>query len=56
MRVMIDTNIFISAALFPHGKAAAELLKALTPPYQPPTCDYIVDELHCKFHENFLTR
>lgn len=28
---MRDTNIFISAMLFPHGKAAAILLKAVTP-------------------------
>lgn len=32
MRVMIDTNIFISAVLFPKGRAAAALLKALTMP------------------------
>ena len=36
-RVMIDTNIFISAVLFPKGKAAAALLKTLAPPYQPVT-------------------
>ena len=39
MRVMIDTNIFISAALFPKGRAAEALLKALAPPYQPVVCD-----------------
>lgn len=53
MRVMIDTNIFISAALFPNGKAAAALKKALLPPYQPLTCDYVVEELHRKFREKF---
>lgn len=53
MKVMIDTNIFISAALFPNGKAAAALKKALLPPYQPLTCDYVVDELHRKFREKF---
>lgn len=46
MKVMIDTNIFISAAL----------LKALTPPYQPITCNYIIDELHRKFQEKFPHR
>lgn len=56
MTVMIDTNIFISAALFPNGRAAAALLKALTPPYQPLTCDYVVDELHRKFQEKFANR
>ncbi len=29
MRVMIDTNIFISAILFPNGKASEALVKAL---------------------------
>ena len=29
MRVMIDINIFISAALFPNGKVAQALRKAL---------------------------
>ena len=44
MKVMIDTNIFISAALFPNGRAASAFLKALVPPYQPLTCDYVVDD------------
>lgn len=46
MRVMIDTNIFISAVLFPNGKASAALKKALVSPYQPVTCDYVINELH----------
>ena len=37
--VMIDTNIFISAALFPNGRAAAALMKALAFPYQPLTSE-----------------
>lgn len=53
MRVMIDTNIFISAVLFPNGNAAAALKKALALPYQPLTCNYVVDELHRKFQEKF---
>ena len=53
MRVMIDTNIFISAALFPNGRVAAALMKALMPPYEPVVCDYVVDELHRKFREKF---
>lgn len=56
MKVMIDTNIFISAALFPNGKVAQALRKALTYPYQPITCDYVVDELHRKFQEKFPDR
>lgn len=54
MRVMIDTNIFISAALFPHGRVAAALYKAMLPPYQPVVCDYIIDELHRKFQEKLV--
>ena len=53
MRVMIDTNIFISAALFPNGRVVAALMKALMPPYEPMVCDYVVDELHRKFREKF---
>lgn len=56
MRVMIDTNIFISAALFPNGRVAAALMKALMPPYEPVVCDYVVDELHRKFREKFPDR
>ena len=53
MKIMIDTNIFISAALFPNGRTAEALLKALNPPYEPMVCDYVIDELHRKFHEKF---
>ena len=54
--MMIDTNIFISAALFPNGRVAAALMKALMPPYEPVVCDYVVDELHRKFREKFPDR
>jgi len=53
MRIMIDTNVIISAALFPNGKAAKAFFKAMRPPYEPIVCDYIVDELHRKFQEKF---
>ena len=53
MRVMLDTNIFISAVLFPRGRTALALQKALNLPYQPVVCDYVIDELHRKFHEKF---
>ncbi len=56
MKVMIDTNVIISAALFPNGRAAKAFEKALFPPYQPLVCDYIVDELHRKFREKFPQR
>jgi predicted nucleic acid-binding protein len=35
MKVMIDTNIFISAALTPNGNAAKAFVKAMLPPYEP---------------------
>lgn len=50
---MIDTNIFISAALFPEGKASDALKKAISPPYKPLTCNYVIDKLHNKFREKF---
>ena len=53
MRIMLDTNILISAALFPNGRAAQAFFKAQQPPYQPLVCDYVVDELHRKFREKF---
>lgn len=53
MKIMIDTNVIISAALFPNGKAAKAFFKAMMPPYKPIVCDYIVDELHRKFQEKF---
>ena len=53
MKVMIDTNIFISAAITPKGNAAKAFIKAMLPPYEPIVCDYIVDELHRKFQEKF---
>ena len=56
MRVMIDTNIFISAALFPKGRAADAFYKELVPPFQPVVCDYVIDELHRKFQEIFPNR
>lgn len=53
MKVMIDTNIFISAALFPNGRSAAALMKSLRPPFEAEICDYVIDELHRKFQEKF---
>lgn len=53
MKVMIDTNIIISAALFPKGRTAQALYKAMMFPYEPIICDYVIDELHRKFLEKF---
>ena len=51
MRIMIDTNVIISAVLFPQGRAALAFMKAMSAPYQPIVCDYIVEELKRKFEE-----
>ena len=56
MKIMLDTNIIISAALFPNGRAAQAFFKALQSPYQPLVCDYVVDELHRKFRDKFPNR
>lgn len=53
MKVMIDTNILISAVLFPNGKASEALKKALASPYEPLICDYVLDEFKRKFDEKF---
>ena len=53
---MLDTNIIISAALFPNGQAARAFLKALASPYEPIICDYVLDELQRKFEEKFPDR
>ena len=53
MKIMLDTNIIISAALFPKGKAAQAFIKSLSSPYEPIICDYVLDELHRKFEEKF---
>ena len=34
MRIMLDANIIISAALFPKGRVAAAYMKALQYPYE----------------------
>ena len=56
MKIMIDTNIFISTILFPNGVVARSFQKALVLPYEPVVCDYIVDELKRKFNEKFSDR
>ena len=53
MKVMIDTNIIISAALFPNGRTAQALYKTMSYPYEPILCDYVIDEIHRKFIEKF---
>ena len=45
MRILLDTNILISAALFPNGTAAKAYIKAVTFPNKGIVCDWSIDEL-----------
>lgn len=53
MKVMIDTNVLISGALNPKGFVAKSLYKAMSAPFEPVVCDYIIDEVHRKFQQKF---
>ena len=41
MRIMIDTNVIISAVLFPQGRAAQAFMKSVSAPYRSPFMDNI---------------
>ena len=56
MKVMIDTDIIISAALNPSGSAEEAFIKALHKPFEPTVSNYILDELHRRFQEKFPAR
>ena len=53
MRVFLDTNILLSAALFPEGVAAAAYDRAVSAPNDAVVSGYVVDELRsvcaCKY-------
>jgi putative PIN family toxin of toxin-antitoxin system len=55
MKIFIDTNIFISAILFPNSKSSLAFTKALMYPFEPITSDYVIEELISKFNEKFDT-
>ncbi len=44
MRVMLDTNVFISMIFFPSAQTR-ELAKRLTDSHQIIVCDYVIEEL-----------
>ncbi len=56
MKCMLDTNILVSAALFPNSVTAAAYMKAVTPPHTSVVCDYVMDELRRVFNEKFPHR
>lgn len=53
MRIMIDTNIIISAIRNTNGTPFAAYSKAAQPPYKIVLCDQIVDEVRKVFNKKF---
>lgn len=56
MRFLIDTNILISAALFPNSVPAKAFMKAVFPPHAAVVCDYSIDEMRRVFNRKFSQR
>ena len=53
MRCFIDSNILISAGLFPNSVPATALEKAVTPPNVAIISDYSLDETHRVINKKF---
>ena len=53
MRVLIDTNVLISAALNPNGLPFQAYVKAASYPNHGLICEQNVDELKRIFHKKF---
>ena len=56
MRILLDTNILISAALFSGGTASQAYTKAVTHPNKGVVCDWSIEELHRVFNRKFPSR
>lgn len=56
MRVLIDTNILISTALWPSSKPAQAYFKAVNFPYHGLICEQSIDELRRVFNKKFPSR
>ena len=56
MKCLIDTNVLISASLFPNSITAQAYYKAVTPPYTSVVCDYSIDELHRVYNKKFADK
>ena len=55
MRVMLDTNIFISMIFFP-SLQTRELAKRLTENHQIVVCDYVIEELRLVVDRKFPSK
>ena len=53
MRIFLDTNILISAALYPKGKAATAFYRAAGTPNRGIVADYVLDEMRTVFQRKF---
>lgn len=53
MKVLLDTNILLSAALFPNGIAAQAYIKAVTFPNNGIVCEWSINELKNVFIRKF---
>lgn len=54
MRCLVDTNILISAALFPDSVPARAFMKAVSPPHGAVICDCSLDEMRRVYNRKFL--
>ena len=52
MRVMLDTNVLVSAALFPNSKTSTALSRILRE-HTPVVCTHVLEELHEVVAEKF---
>lgn len=55
MRVMLDTNIFISMIFFPSSQTR-ELARRLTDDHQIVVCDYVIEELRLVVNRKFAAK
>lgn len=55
-KILLDTNILVSAALFPKSIPAQAYMKAVTPPFTAVVCDYSMDEFRKVFNAKFPHR
>lgn len=53
MRWLIDTNVLISAALFPDSVPAKAYMMAVNLPYHAVVCDYSLDEMRRVYSRKF---
>ncbi len=56
MRILIDTNILISSALWPASRPALAYFKATNFPYHGLICEQSIDELRRVFNRKFPDR